>query len=269
MKLSDFKQRVFILIGIVILSVLLILLDSVGFLTAFINIVSYTTIPVRIELKNFSTKVNDVIGAVSEISSLKGENGKLRQENFDLLARLSDLEEYKVENGNLKEQLKLREEIRDWILQARVLGTDIAYENVLQINVGNYNGVEKGDVVIYGDYAVGIITRVEKYSSKVTLITSTTSNIPVRGQTGRAGGLANGNVGSSLKMTDILPDEKIDIGEIIVTSGVNSQYPQGLIIGIVTNVESNPSNATYEAEIKVQLDFSKLDYIYIIKGQSI
>lgn len=268
MNFDDFKNRILTLVVILAVSILLLLLDSVGVVSSLYDLASIASVPIRLEFRQVSLKLNDILGVITQISTFKKENEDLKRENLDLLTQLSELEEKRLENEILKEQLKLEEIGNDqWILQARIIGTNVTYDNTLQISVGSYQGVEEGDVVVFGEYAVGVIKRVEKYSSKVLLITSVSSNIPVRGQKNRAIGLIQGSVGLTLNMVDILPDEKIEDGEIVVTSGVDNEFPAGFIIGIVSDVDNNPANATQEAHVDVQIDFTKLDYIYVIKGQ--
>lgn len=269
MNLEDFKNRTLTLVIILAVSILLLLLDSVGVVSSLYDLTSVASVPARLEFRRVSLKLNDVLGIITQISTFKKENEELKRENLDLLSNLSELEEKRVENEILKEQLKLGEVGDDqWMLQARIIGSNVTYDNTLQISVGSCEGVEEGDVVVFGEYAVGVIKRVEKYSSKVLLIMSVSSNIPVRGQTNRAIGLIQGSVGLTLNMVDILPDEVIEDGEIVVTSGVDSEFPAGFIIGVVSNVDNNPANATQEAHVDVQIDFTKLDYIYVIKGQN-
>jgi rod shape-determining protein MreC len=267
MNFEDFKNRVFILITTVIASVFLLLLDSVGVVSKLYDITSIASVPLRLELRKFSVNVNDVLGVISKVSSLRDSNEALREDNQKLLEQLSEQEEIKAESEALKKQVGLSEISREWILQARVIGTNLTSENSIQINVGANDGVSEGDVVVFGQYAIGVVKRVESYYSKVLLITSSSSNIPVRGQTNRAVGLVNGDVGLTLTMINILPDEIIEEGEIVVTSGVDSEFPANYIIGTVSDVDNNPANTTQVAFVDLQLDFSELDYIYVVKGQ--
>ncbi len=268
MDFDNFKTRIITIIITIVFGILLLLLDSVGVVSGIYSLTSVATIPFRLELRKVSLKANDILGAVSQISEIKKENEKLKQEKLTLIEQVSELEAIKLENENLKEQLSLKEmKIDPWILEARVIRSDATYDNTLQVNVGSSDGVKEGDIAVFGGYAIGVVKTVDKYFCKVILITSNLSNIPVRGQTDRALGLVQGDVGMTLKMIDILPDENIEEGEIVVTSGVESKYPAGLIIGIVSSVNNNPASATQEAYINLQLDFTKLDYIYVIRGQ--
>jgi rod shape-determining protein MreC len=269
MNLESLKDRVFLLVVFIILSIFFLLLDSIGVIGILYDVTALITVPIRLELKSLNKEVNDIFGAIGKMSSLSKENEILREENVSLIEQSSQLEEYKYEIDILKEQLELKEKVQGKLIEARVIGSDVSLESALQLNVGRQDGVEEGDIAIFGKYAVGRVIRSEHDTSKISLITSPSSNIPVRGQTNRAVGLVKGKVGFTLKMIDILPDEKVEEGEIIVTSGVESPFPAGLIIGIVDSVNENPAFATQEADIEAQIDFSRLDYIYIMKGQGI
>lgn len=267
MDLSETKNRIIALVLIVVGSFFLLLLDSIGAVSSLYDLSSLVTVPVRLEIRKLTLSVNDYLGIISRVSDLNNENDELKKNNEELLQKLSELEEYKQENVALKEQLGLIELTDESILEARVIGSDMPYENVLQINVGRNEGVEEGDIVVFGEYAVGKVERVESRSSRVLLVIAPESNIPVRGQTNRASGLAKGDVGLMLRVEDILPDEILEEGEIVVTSGVGSEYTPGLIIGIVKSIEDNSAYATQEASVEAQIDFSKLDYIFVIGGQ--
>ena len=205
----------------------MLLLDSVGATTLLYNVASYLTEPIKLKIHSFAVNTNDVLGVLGKVTSLNDENQKLRDENQQLLELVSELEEYKIESEILHEQINLMEPKRDWVLEGRVIGADISLENNLQLNVGSEDGVEEGDIVVFGKFAVGKIDMVEQYSSKVLLITSPASNLPVRGQKNRAIGLVKGEVGLTLKMIDILVDEKIEVGKHreIGEVGANGRLP--------------------------------------------
>ena len=269
MSPENFKDRFLILLVILGLGVFSLLLDSIGAIGILYDVAAFVTVPIRLELRQLNIKINDLFGIFGKISSLAEENERLREENISLLERVSQLGEYEFENETLKEQLDVRELVQGSLTEARIISSDVSFENALLVNVGKEDGIEEGDVAIFGSYVVGGVVRVEHDVSKILLITSPSSNISARGQKNRALGLVRGKVGLTLEMIDILPDELLEEEEIIVTSGVESQFPAGLIIGIVKSINDNPAFATQEAEIEAQVDFSKLDYIYIIKGQEI
>ncbi len=269
MKFSDFRTRLITIISIIVFSIFIMLLDSVGGFSIFYDFTALISSPVRVEVRKVVVKINDYIGALKKISSLNEENNKLRNEREQLLEKLSGCEEMKAQNEALKDQLYLVEKGERWILEGRVIGIDTKFENILQINVGSAEGVEIGDVVVYGRYAIGVIEKVSTNFSRVKLITSKSINLPVMGEKNRAKGILNGNVGLTFDMKNILPDETIEEEEIIITSGVESPFPGGFIVGTVKSVNNDLTRATKTAIVESQINFAKLDYVYIIRGQNI
>jgi len=136
------------------------------------------------------------------------------------------------------------------------------------ISSGKNQNISNHDIVIYENFAIGEITKSEDRFSFVNLVTSPSENIPAIGQTNGAKGNVSGDLGSILIMKNILPEEKIEVGEYIITSGVNSYYPYGLILGKVIRVNQNLNSATKEAEIEIIIDVEKMNNIFVIKGTS-
>ena len=61
--------------------------------------------------------------------------------------------------------------------------------------------------------------------------------------------------------------KKLKKGRSLLLLGWKGPYPAGYILGVVTSVEDVPSKATKEAQLQTPLDFLKLDYIYVLRGQ--
>lgn len=267
MDFNNFKTRTITLLVIIISSILFLLLDSVGVVSGVYGFASLISVPVKLEMRKVSVRANDIWNIVTSINELKNENEDLTLENEELLAELSECEEVMAENKALQEQLGVESINYSKITEARVIDSEVGLTNTIQINAGSKDGIRKDDVVIKGQYLIGIVIRVEENSSRISLLTSSQSSVAVRGQKNRALGLASGIVGSKMEMTEILTDETIEENEIVVTSGKNSPYPANLIVGTVEKIEENPAEATKSAIIDVKIDFSKLDYVFVISAQ--
>jgi rod shape-determining protein MreC len=269
MDFERFKDKIVFLFAFLALSIFLLLLDSIGAFNKLFDFASFVSTPVRIELHTYSLKVNTFFNVLGRISSLSNENSDLKKENQSLLEERTTCQEASIKNDLLKQQLGLKSITQTPVLEARVIGSNIGFENSLQINVGSADGAEIGDIVVFNMYAIGKVKTIDEHSAKILLITSPSSNIPVRGIKNRARGFVRGEVGLTLQMKEILPNEKIEEGETIVTSGIENEFPPDLIIGIVTKVSNIAANTRQEAEVQVQIDFKQLDYVYVIKGQKL
>ena len=63
---------------------------------------------------------------------------------------------------------------------------------------------------------------------------------------------------------------KASKGDTIITSGFNAIFPEGLLIGQISNVEVNKKDPNYLAiTVKLSTDFSKLSYVYLVENTQI
>jgi rod shape-determining protein MreC len=57
----------------------------------------------------------------------------------------------------------------------------------------------------------------------------------------------------------------ISRGDLVVSSGLGGVYPQGIIIGRVTNILYQESETSMAVELESSIDFSRLEYIFVLK----
>lgn len=110
------------------------------------------------------------------------------------------------------------------------------------VNKGTAHGVTAGVAAIDGSGVVGQITAVGVLSSEVTLTTEKDQSVPVIVV---RNGLRAVAVGAGLSGTIDLPyiplGADIQIGDALVTSGIDGTYPAGLAVAKITQVEKNPA----------------------------
>jgi len=62
--------------------------------------------------------------------------------------------------------------------------------------------------------------------------------------------------------------EEINIGDIIITSGMGGIYPAGINIGRVAGVNIPEYETTLEVEVNPMIDFSRLEYVFVIEAKT-
>lgn len=266
MDFNEFRNKLMVLGLIVLLGFFLLVLDSIGIAEGVYSLAATVSNPLRLEGKDIVNGVNDTLKAFSRINEIQNENSLLKSENNELREGVVNCDLDKKRFEELKKQFKASEDF-DFIKEGRVIGIDEILSKSLQINLGTREGLEKADIVIKDRYVIGEIIELKSKSADVLLISSPSVDIPVKGSENGAKGLIIGGTGTQLEMIDILPEEEIVEGEIILTSGINSKYPADLIIGEVAQISTNVSQAEKNAKVNRLIDFSDLDYIYVIKGQ--
>ena len=110
------------------------------------------------------------------------------------------------------------------------------------INKGLTQGVTAGLAVIAGNGVVGQITAVGVASSEVTLSTEKDQAVPVMVVRNglRAIAVGSGRDGT-IDMPSLPLGSDVQIGDAIVTSGIDGTYPPGLAVAIISQVEKNPA----------------------------
>jgi cell shape-determining protein MreC len=116
------------------------------------------------------------------------------------------------------------------------------------LNLGKYDGLEVGNVVVYGDALIGRISEIGDNFSTALLISDSSIKIPIEFIKSQRKFIVNGydNLNDSLHLT--LPfssfgqDEKNIMllpGDIAITSAENDLIPAGLIVGHVVQGDSH------------------------------
>jgi rod shape-determining protein MreC len=223
-----------------------------------------------------------VIGTKNKLNAIN-ELQELQEAHTEALERLNvytGIERYvtelKKENEILREQLEFSGNIETAHIPCEIISKDP--ENLFAsiiINKGSREGIEKNMAVtayqdgIYG--LVGKVVNVGRNSSIVMPIFDSTSYISARLQETRFEGLVNGSGGAGdyLIMNYVKKTARSEIsnGDMIITSGMKTIFPRGLNIGRVVTVNSGDYDTSLEIEINPVIDFSKLEYVYVITGK--
>lgn len=182
----------------------------------------------------------------SSVSSLQKEVESLRNQTLKRAQVYQSAEQLATENAHLRKLLNLKEKDQTKHLPAEILyDARVMYTRKVILSRGSNDGVIQGQPVIDEDGVIGQITRVFLSTSEATLLIDKDYALPVQlARTGMRGivyGL--GKVGY-LEFRFIEADADIKSGDILVTSGIDGVYPQGLAVGEVVDV-SNESAETF------------------------
>lgn len=132
------------------------------------------------------------------------------------------------------------------------------------INRGSRDGVRTGMAVVTGQGMVGRIIEVTASASRVMLITSEASAISARVQRSRGEGAVVGRASGELRMVMLDRDTDIQVGDLIVTSGLGGNLPPDIVIGQVRSTRQFESEIEQSAEISSLIDFNKLEVVLVV-----
>jgi rod shape-determining protein MreC len=132
------------------------------------------------------------------------------------------------------------------------------------INRGSNEGILRGMPVVTNQGLIGRIDAVIADAARVQLITDPASSVNVRLQNAETEASLVGSVTGDLMLEMIPPDEIVQRGDLVLTSGLGGGYPPDLIIGQVVNVRSRVFDLFQQATVQPVVDFNQLEIVLVI-----
>jgi rod shape-determining protein MreC len=175
------------------------------------------------------------------------------------------LKELKLSNSRLRNLLNFEKTITDRVLSAEVIGKDPSpwFKTVL-IDKGKNDGVETGMAVVVPKGIAGQVTDVSANYSKVLLIIDHNSAVDALAQNDRARGIIKGGMAGQCLFKYVLRKHDIEIGDIVISSGLDGVFPKGLAVGYVSAVFKPKSGIFQEVTVIPYVDFEKLEEVLIV-----
>ncbi len=142
-------------------------------------------------------------------------------------------------------------------------GTDLS--RTLLLDKGYKDGVKPDMPVITPDGVVGKVRDAFPHTAQVLEINDPTSGLGVILTQTRLRGILRGNTAGQTEIIDVLPDERIQPGEQVVTSGGDEIFPRGLPIGTVERQVNDPERNPYVALlIRPSVNLTRLDEVLVV-----
>jgi rod shape-determining protein MreC len=183
--------------------------------------------------------IASVAGHFASLSSLRAENDELKRQLVESASKVQGYELAEQESARLGALLDVRTRYRQSATAVSVLysGRD-PFTQKLFIDKGGDAGIAAGQAVIDAHGVVGQVTRVLPYMSEVTLLTDKDHAVPVKVErSGVRSVLFGSGAGRSPELRFLAPSADIQIGDVLVTSGLDGTYPPGLAVAKVATLE--------------------------------
>ncbi len=258
-----------LLIALLVLSLVLVAVysreGSFGPLHGIQNAVSVGTVPFKM--------VSGVVGSGTDAVAESVENGSasestlsaLREQNQQLRESISQMEEYRQEAQRLEALLALRDTYKLETSAARVINRSTnAWEQVVTIDKGSNDGVTAGLTVMGPTGVVGQVIATTPFSADVRLLTDPQSGVAVLIQSNRAEGVLRGSLEGLLYLEDVSNDAKVQVGDVIVTSGLGGNYNRGLVVGMVVRVDQENNGAIRKIVVAPNSDTGPLEEVLVV-----
>lgn len=190
---------------------------------------------------------------LSGLDEAVAQNEDLRRQlasQSEVITRAARLE---AENAELRALIQARAATPPSTVQAEVLfeAAD-RYSRKVLIDRGSVAGVTLASPVIHEEGLLGQVTRVHPLSSEVTLLQDQQISVPVINQRTRQRGVAFGDGAddAEMELRFVAANADVQVGDALVTSGLDGVYPPGLPVARVVQVQRKAQTSFARIELK-------------------
>lgn len=112
---------------------------------------------------------------------------------------------------------------------------------------------------------VGKITSSTGRTGTVSLLVGPNCRVAARDKHTRSLGIVKWQAGRGLYLDNVAPENEISVGDTLISSGLGGVFPEGLIVGTVISVASQPGSFFLRVDVEPAVDFGSLDNVMVLK----
>lgn len=185
-------------------------------------------------------------------NELIADNQRLNSELLKTAGSVQTLAALEQENHRLRKLLDATQGRAYNFTFAEMIRVDLdPFSHKVWIDQGEQQGIISGQAVIDGLGIVGQVEEVFRNSSTVRLISDPDHALPVQiNRTGLRGVAFGTGATGHLIMSNIPQQADIDVGDVIVTSGLGDRFPPGFPVGVVEKVERDMGESFASAQVR-------------------
>ncbi|OUP50861.1 rod shape-determining protein MreC [Lachnoclostridium sp. An181] len=262
---------------LLILSVICVLLMVLSFVsdgkanTPLQVIADYTVVPMQKGINHVGTWLNDLADNFETLKTVKKENQKLQEQVDSLTIEKNNLQQEQAELERLRELYKLDLNYSDYEkIGAHVIANNGSnWFSTFTIDKGSEDGVKVDQNVMAGSGLVGIVTKTGPHWAEVRSIIDDASNVSAMMLSTSDTCIVRGDL--TLMQDGVIrfeqlakTENRIEVGEQVVTSYTSSKYLQGILIGYVSEIHDDANNLTRSGYITPAVDFTHLQEVLVV-----
>jgi rod shape-determining protein MreC len=225
--------------------------------------------PVQYAAATLARGVSNLWGDYIYLVDVKEDNSRLRSENARLRETVRKLESHEQENRRLRRTLDLKSTVKADVVSAQVIGKNTnEFFRVMRVTLDR----EARDIganlpVISADGVVGTTLKSAGDTVDVRLVVDAGSGVDVVVERTGARGFIRG-VGDEAKyacdVQYVQRSDEVEVGDLLVTSGVGRRFPRGIPVATVTQVTKRDFGIYQQVIAAPAVDFSRLAEVLIV-----
>lgn len=244
----------------------LIVLALGGYLTPVSRIALAPLVGAQTWISARFQTIQDYFSSPQDILRLRQRNAELEVENSRLKTEIIGLKQQLSETRILSALVDFARINPDYrYLAAAVIGRDPSpFVKYVIINRGSDDGLRRGMPVVTQQGLVGRVAAVTAGAARVQLVVDPDSAVNVRLEPSRSEAVLLGSLSGELSLEMIPQLAGVQVGDLVLTSGLGGNYPANILIGQIINLRRQETELFQEAVVQPVVDFNQLEIVLII-----
>jgi len=263
------RIRALALLGIVAgVCLVLLTLQMRGRAAGASDALAVVTTPVQTVLARVNRATLGIWGTYRDWKNVRTENRRLREESQRLRVEALRVSETEAENQRLRRLLTLKDSLPLDTMAGEIIAREWGgWVRSLTVNRGRGDSVTRLTAVIAPDGLVGRIVDVRAGSSVVQVLTDPASTVGAHAVRTRTPGVVEGEPRGTLRFKYMARDGSgMQVGDVVVTSGLGGMFPGGIPIGRVRLIDDRGSALFSYAQLTPAVDFARIDEVLLLTG---
>lgn len=198
--------------------------------------------------------------------NLREQNIEISKKNNELLNQLA----FRIKSDSIRKDTLIQDTVKQYYYyDARVINNSVNKKyNYMTLNKGINDGIEEDMGVISAKGVVGIVRDVtNNYASVISVLNGKLGISAKLKKNDYFGSLVwNGLDPQTSQLYEIPSHVELEKGDTVVTSSYSSVFPEGIMIGVISDFHRKSEGNFYDISVTLSADLSALTHVYLIKN---
>ena len=221
--------------------------------------------PLQVGVATLVQGTRQVFGQYRDLLSVHQTNEVLRARLESLEQTQERLIELELANRRLELLLGLRMQSSGTPIAARVIGRNPGtWTHTAVLDKGERHGIQKGMAVLTPSGVVGQVMSTSPHAAHLLLISAANSGVDALVQRSRVSGIVSGTIAGNCRLKYIQRGSDVEVGDVIITSGLDGVFPKGQQIGHVVRVATRDDEMFQDVEVMLSAELAKIEEVLVV-----
>jgi rod shape-determining protein MreC len=224
--------------------------------------------PLQVVSQTATGWIKDIQESYITLGGYKAENERLQEKIVELEKERNRLMEAEATNRRLQQLLEFRSQLPASGITASIIAASASdwFKSCL-LDKGSADGIRRGMAVATPLGALGRIIELTPRTAKVLLITDPNSGVDVLVQRTRARGIVSGSLENGPIMKYVKHSEDVQVGDRLITSGLDGVFPKGMVVGTVATVHKQTLGLFQFVSVMPAVTLERTEQVLVVSAQ--